>query len=107
MVARLTCATLLATANLLWPIPQSVQCVDGATAVSPSFTVSSAQNNTALSAAMTRYQVLYQGLVSGAVGGPAAPVGLAPPAAGAAPLLTMVLSVQDASGDLLPNTSWQ
>ena len=89
-----------ATSTLLWPIPQSVQCTDGATPVSNAFTVTSSQNNTALTSAMTRYQDLYQQLV-GEAGSTEAPH------ASAAPLLTMVITVQDASGDLLPNTSYR
>ena len=89
-----------ATSTLLWPIPQSVQCTDGATPVSNAFTVTSSQNNTALTSAMTRYQDLYQQLAGEAAGTEA-------PDASAAPLLTMVITVQDASGDLLPNTSYR
>lgn len=89
-----------ATSTLLWPIPQSVQCTDGATPVSNAFTVTSSQNNTALTSAMTRYQDLYQQLAGEAAGTEALH-------ASAAPLLTMVITVQDASGDLLPNTSYR
>ncbi len=52
-----TLALADATASLLFPIPQTVQCVDGSLPVSPTFEVQPQSSNEDLLAAALRYQV--------------------------------------------------
>ena len=85
-----------ATATLLWPVPQSVNCVDGTTAVSPTFTVTTGASNTILAAAMDRYQSLYRSLAGASHGSLRS---------GDAELTELSITVNDASGDLTPTTS--
>ena len=83
--------------TLLWPVPQAYQCTDGNAPVSAVFSITTAASNTVLTAAIARYQSLYQNLV-----------GTDAPGLHATPVLTtMTIAVTDASGDLNPSTSFK
>jgi hypothetical protein len=74
--------------SLLWPVPQSVQCVDGNTPLAASFAVDIPANSPPeLAAAAKRYQALYTAGAKGSAG-----------------LAQLNITVQSTSNDLSADT---
>ena len=97
LLAALACTAVAQdAASQLWPVPQSVACVDGAYPVASSFFVTTNDNSATLNSAIGRYSKIYSALIADA--------GIA--AEGGGTITSMSIGVLSSDESLSPATNY-